>query len=444
MKGVKKRNISTDPAQPPSAPPPPDHTSGAAAFGGDSGGVLEGEEGPKEQDDSGEIEGTLEDFEEEGEGEDFSEAEREYEQLGDAKIGEEEGQRTKLADGYYEIEAVRRKRVRKGKVQYLIKWRGWSEAENTWEPVENLLQCSDIIDAFEESLKPGKSKLTRKRKRKAAVTQIQPKKKQQDKQHQYHQQRSPAPAAYNVPSHVIRIGNEPLPFSRLKNFTYINESGQTAVNGLNRFETSKKAGENGARMVSAIREGGKEQNGLNLKLSELKGAMVAGDEDSLRLAQTSQAGQLPTGDNLANEFRNERVDSVHAGRFTGAKRRKSGSVKRFRKDPESCSVDDAANGVLAYGPLAPENVLCPDFLRNNSGCQDGKYEDFKSMCTIKQIVKPISYKSSMSNNVQDVLVAFEAIRSDGTKVIVDNKFLKANNPLLLIDFYEKNLRYSPT
>lgn len=28
--------------------------------------------------------------------------------------------------------------------------RGWSEAANTWEPVENLLQCSDILDAFEE------------------------------------------------------------------------------------------------------------------------------------------------------------------------------------------------------------------------------------------------------------------------------------------------------
>ncbi|GER45170.1 chromo domain protein LHP1 [Striga asiatica] len=416
MKGVKKRNISTDPAQPPSAPPPPDHTSGAAAFGG---GVVEGEEGPKEQNDSGEIEGALEDFEEEGEEEDFSEAEREYEQLEDALIGEEEGKRTKLADGYYEIEAVRRKRVRKAR----------------------LVGGGEYLGACGESvaiLKPGKSKPTRKRKRKAAVTPIQPKKKQPDKQHQYHQQRSPAAATYSVPSNVIRIGNEPLPFSRLKNITYINESGQTTVNGLNRFETSKKAGENGARMVSAVREGEKEQNELNLKLSEFKGAMVAGHEDSLWLAQTSQAGQRPTGDNLANELRNERVDPVHVGRFTGAKRRKSGSVKRFRKDPESCSVDDAANGVSAYGLLAPENVLCPDFLRNDS------YEDSKSMCTIKQIVKPISYKSSMSNNVQDVLVAFEAIRSDGTKVIVDNKFLKANNPLLLIDFYEKNLRYSPT
>lgn len=31
-----------------------------------------------------------------------------------------------------------------------LKRRGWSEAANTWEPVENLVQCSDVIDAFEE------------------------------------------------------------------------------------------------------------------------------------------------------------------------------------------------------------------------------------------------------------------------------------------------------
>ncbi|RVW63392.1 putative chromo domain-containing protein LHP1 [Vitis vinifera] len=34
--------------------------------------------------------------------------------------------------------------------------------------------------------------------------------------------------------------------------------------------------------------------------------------------------------------------------------------------------------------------------------------------------------------------------SDGKEVMVDNKFLKANNPLLLINFYEQHLRYSPT
>ncbi|RWW82689.1 hypothetical protein BHE74_00008837 [Ensete ventricosum] len=34
-------------------------------------------------------------------------------------------------------------------------------------------------------------------------------------------------------------------------------------------------------------------------------------------------------------------------------------------------------------------------------------------------------------------------RSDGKEVLVDDKELKANNPLLLISFYEQHLRYSP-
>ncbi|KAJ0013690.1 hypothetical protein Pint_20832 [Pistacia integerrima] len=33
--------------------------------------------------------------------------------------------------------------------------------------------------------------------------------------------------------------------------------------------------------------------------------------------------------------------------------------------------------------------------------------------------------------------------SDGKEVMVDNKFLKANDPLLLINFYEQHLKYSP-
>ena len=30
------------------------------------------------------------------------------------------------------------------------KRRGWPETANTWEPMENLQSCSDVIDAFEE------------------------------------------------------------------------------------------------------------------------------------------------------------------------------------------------------------------------------------------------------------------------------------------------------
>ena len=64
--------------------------------------------------------------------------------------GEQQSERPKLDDGFYEIEAIRRRRVRKGQLQYLVKWRGWPENANTWEPLENLQACSDVIDAFED------------------------------------------------------------------------------------------------------------------------------------------------------------------------------------------------------------------------------------------------------------------------------------------------------
>ncbi|KAG5043091.1 chromo domain-containing protein LHP1-like [Glycine soja] len=78
-----------------------------------------------------------------------------------------------LGENFFEVEAIRRKRVRKGQVQYLIKWNGWPETTNTWEPPENLEYIPDIVEAFEESLMSRKH---RKRKRKHMVHDTQHKK----------------------------------------------------------------------------------------------------------------------------------------------------------------------------------------------------------------------------------------------------------------------------
>ncbi|XP_042015677.1 chromo domain protein LHP1-like [Salvia splendens] len=435
MKTGKKRITNSDPVE--SSPPPSSDLPTADA--GD-------EDSLKTSADSWKRDDAEEPVEEDEADEEDSEGEREYEQDENVPIEEAGGERTKLADGFYELEAVRRKRVRKGQLQYLIKWRGWSEAANTWEPVENLSQCSDVIDAFEESLQTGKSRSARKRKRKAGVATIQTKKKLPHNHHQQQQQRSSTSANYNVPPRVIRIVEEPISFPSLNESSFTNGNDENNVSVTKSVETSKQVNENGGGTGSVTREEDHAQNELDMKLCELKGAMVVNSEDADRVAIASREVQQTGGDTLANGLKKmDIVDAVpvHLGRVTGAKKRKSGVVKRFIKDPVSCSVDGAPNGPPASAALIPINVQKSEFPVSIMSCKS-KYEDSKSLCTIIEIVKPVSYKASISENDQEVLVAFEAIRADGTKLIVDNKFLKANNPLLLIDFYEKHLRYNPT
>eukprot|EP00088_Acartia_fossae_P055988 TRINITY_DN6512_c0_g1_i16.p1 TRINITY_DN6512_c0_g1~~TRINITY_DN6512_c0_g1_i16.p1 ORF type:complete len:197 (-),score=33.79 TRINITY_DN6512_c0_g1_i16:229-819(-) len=44
-----------------------------------------------------------------------------------------------LGEEVYAVEAITKKRLKKGKAEYLVKWQGWAARYSTWEPEENIL-----------------------------------------------------------------------------------------------------------------------------------------------------------------------------------------------------------------------------------------------------------------------------------------------------------------
>ncbi|KAJ0243731.1 Chromo domain-containing protein LHP1 [Hirschfeldia incana] len=396
-------------------------------FGSDDGGGGGGESVLREMGDDRRTEDEEEEEEEDDEDEEEEEDEEDAGGGGGGGGGKEE--RPKLDEGFFEIEAIRRKRVRKGKVQYLIKWRGWPETANTWEPKENLQSIADVIDAFEGSLKPVKPgrKPGRKRKHQGGgpSSNSQLKKKQQR-------------LTSNTTSHDAS--------ERSDSFTSLNNSTLLPNNNIRGCSSLGKGdGETGYAANNQVEANSRRsvEKDYDPTLNELRGPVV-----------NSNGGVGSDGGENVRPNGLLKVYPKNSG-FIGAKRRKSGSVKRFKHDASTSNnnnnhqttgaTDQNAGtpelGALdSFGGVARIGNEYPGALENNNNLsQKSKMEELD----IAKILKPVKFSSSVTNNVQDVLVTFLALRSDGEEVMVDNRFLKAHNPLLLIEFYEQHLKYNP-
>lgn len=57
---------------------------------------------------------------------------------------------------YFKVEKIIDKKGGDDDPYYLVKWEGWSDNTNTWEPIKNLKNVRHLIEAFELSKDPKK------------------------------------------------------------------------------------------------------------------------------------------------------------------------------------------------------------------------------------------------------------------------------------------------
>lgn len=70
------------------------------------------------------------------------------------------------------VEKILDKKKVNGQLFYFVKWEGYSEQDNTWEPAQNLLGCNSLIDEFEEHQMLEAKPKKRGRKPKSQKTEI--------------------------------------------------------------------------------------------------------------------------------------------------------------------------------------------------------------------------------------------------------------------------------
>ncbi|CAM6125621.1 unnamed protein product [Calypogeia fissa] len=520
--------------------------------------------------------------------EESDEEEDEEDEDGEEEEVEEEDY-TKLPKDYFEVEAIRKKRVRKGKVEMLIKWKGWPEKANTWEPYANVAMCTDILEEFENGLQgvcdgDVSSQRNRRGKRKFGTYLLHQKRKKKSSANGDGDSQSPSTAETGEEPNNSTLSKKSQESESKLNVAFTEERrserkrrqgtshngnvagstdkstdideartvvsdigdmakaqglepstangamskvqatvGEQAGAGVRDIETlqernvdsenlvkstsmhtSTARAENGNAIDSTMHEHGAGNVGVNhvdretSRGNDLAGKMdksvgsIGTEADTPKTALSKGGGELEgiaksknaTGTDGNTEKQSELVGHINIAksdgggdehsklsgmdRYTGAKKRKSGVVKRVRQtlesqEPKQSSTEDKQaaeinnaeqDGKGAASPIAKEGQGQHE-CRCTSPESEGVERPVSSspgwnansrvpsaVTYITQINKAISYSNQTNNGRQEVLVLFKASRSDGVEVVVDNKFMRDSYPLLLIDFYEQHLRYS--
>lgn len=108
-----------------------------------------------------------------------------------------------VGESVFAAESIIKRRIRRGRWEYLVKWKGWSQKYSTWEPEENILDAR-LFSAFEERERERELFGPKKRGPKPETFLLKAKAKAKEKTYEF---RKEAPrgiqVSYPVPEPVI-------------------------------------------------------------------------------------------------------------------------------------------------------------------------------------------------------------------------------------------------
>ena len=74
----------------------------------------------------------------------------------------------------WEVEKIMGKRTFKKQLQYKIKWVGYSDSYNSWEPVRHLTNCQEMLDEFEKTWKAEQNEKKRLKRKAVSSSSSEP------------------------------------------------------------------------------------------------------------------------------------------------------------------------------------------------------------------------------------------------------------------------------
>ncbi|CAG02234.1 unnamed protein product, partial [Tetraodon nigroviridis] len=111
-----------------------------------------------------------------------------------------------VGEQVFDAECILNKRLRKGKLEFLVKWRGWSAKHNSWEPQENILDPR-LLAAFNKNIRTRDHPVPQK---KAQIVMAKPEPPPK------RSRKPPPPDASKGPRRVLKTFPEPGPPGTIK------------------------------------------------------------------------------------------------------------------------------------------------------------------------------------------------------------------------------------